>query len=198
MRFTAPTRRYAGYIFDCDGTLVDSMPLHHRAWRAAFEQHRAPFDFDWELFTRRAGMPLLETVSELNEQFGCSLDPELVVADQRTFYEAMMGSVQPIEEVVRFARTVSQIAPASVASGGNKREVEHSLRVTGIRDLFGWVVTASDVTRGKPDPEMFLCCAEHMGVSPEECLVVEDGDLGIEAAERAGMHWVRVADPLLP
>jgi beta-phosphoglucomutase-like phosphatase (HAD superfamily) len=96
MRFIAPDRRYAGYIFDCDGTLVDSMTLHYRAWLRALELHRAPFDFDWQLFTSRAGMPPLRTVVELNVQFGTRLDPERVTADYRGVYRGLMGEVEPI------------------------------------------------------------------------------------------------------
>jgi HAD superfamily hydrolase (TIGR01509 family) len=195
MRLTPPDRRYAGYIFDCDGTLVESMPLHHRAWLRAFELHRAPFDFDWKLFTSRAGMPPLQTVAELNIQFGTRLDPERVTADYRAIYRQLMEQVTPIEEVVRFAREVHEFAPISVASGGDRLEVEHALARTGLLDLFCCVITAEDVTHGKPDPEVLLCCAQRMGVAPGRCVVVEDGVLGIEAAERAGMDWVRVAEP---
>jgi HAD superfamily hydrolase (TIGR01509 family) len=195
MRFIAPDRPYAGYIFDCDGTLVDSMPLHYRAWLRALELHRAPFDFDWQLFTSRAGMPPLRTVVELNIQFGTRLDPERVTADYRKAYRELMKDAAPIEEVVRFAREVHAFAPISVASGGDRLEVEHALARTGLLELFRCVITAEDVTRGKPDPEALLCCARRMAVLPEQCLVIEDGILGIEAAERAGMDWVRVSEP---
>lgn len=192
MRFVAPSRPYAGYIFDCDGTLVESMPLHFRAWRHAFQAHAAPFDFDWELFTSRAGMPLEDTVVALNEQFGCALEPRRVVQVQRAAYRGLLDGVLPIDPVVEFARAVARSAPASVASGGHRDEVETSLKQIGIFSLFCFIVTGNEVTRGKPDPEIFLRCADAMGVKPADCLVVEDGALGIEAARRAGMDWVKV------
>jgi len=192
MRFVPPTRDYAGYIFDCDGTLVDSMPLHFRAWRRAFEHHGASFAFDWELFTSRAGMPLEQTVEALNLQFSTRLDPEQVVSLQLATYRSLLASVTAIEPVVAFARKVALHAPLSVASGGHRDEVEASLRNVGIFELFCCIVTGHDVKHGKPDPEILLRCAEGMGVLPKECLVIEDGILGIEAARRAGMDCVKV------
>ena len=192
MRFVPPTRDYAGYIFDCDGTLVDSMPLHFRAWRAAFRHYGATFDFDWQLFVSRAGMPLEQTVEALNLQFSTTLDPKRVVEMQLTTYRSMLASVPPIEPVVEFAKLVAARAKLAVASGGQRVEVERSLRQVGILDLFSVIVAGNEVTRGKPDPEILLRCAEGLGVSPRDCLVIEDAELGIEAARRADMDWVRV------
>jgi HAD superfamily hydrolase (TIGR01509 family) len=192
MRFIPPTRDYKGYIFDCDGTLVDSMPLHFRAWRTAFRQHGARFDFDWALFVSRAGMPLEQTVEALNAQFSTTLDPRRVVELQLQTYRTLLAQVTGIEPVVAFARQAATLAQVSVASGGQRAEVEASLRNIGILDLFRVIVAGNEVTRGKPDPEILLRCAEGMGVEPKHCLVIEDAELGIEAACRAGMDWVRV------
>lgn len=192
MRFIPPTRDYKGYIFDCDGTLVDSMPLHFRAWRAAFRQHGASFDFDWTLFIGRAGMPLEQTVEALNVQFSTALDPKAVVAVQLATYRTLLAEVTAIEPVAAFARRVAATAQVSVASGGQRAEVEASLRHIGIFDLFSVIVAGNEVVRGKPDPEILLRCAAGMQVAPEDCLVIEDGELGIEAARRANMDWVRV------
>ena len=192
MRFVPPTRDYKGYIFDCDGTLVDSMPLHFRAWRAAFQQHGAGFDFDWALFVSRAGMPLEQTVEALNVQFSTRLDPKQVVEVQLANYRTLIAEVQAIAPVVEFARRVAAVAKVAVASGGQRAEVEASLRNIGVFDLFPVIVAGNEVARGKPDPEILLRCAEGMAVAPSDCLVIEDGELGIEAARRAGMDWVRV------
>lgn len=192
MRFVAPTREYGGYIFDCDGTLVESMPLHFRAWRHALSTHGASFEFSWQLFVSRAGMPLEATVLELNAQFGTALDPALVVAAQRALYRSLLPGVTAIAPVVEFARRVALRAPLAIASGGHREEVETSLRNVGIAELFSCVVTGSEVLRGKPDPEILLRCADGLRLPPAECLVIEDGELGIEAARRAGMDWVRV------
>jgi HAD superfamily hydrolase (TIGR01509 family) len=192
VRFIPPARDYAGYIFDCDGTLVESMPLHFRAWREALNSHGASFEFSWQLFVSRAGMPLEETVHALNAQFGTALDAARVVAAQLTLYRTLLPGVTAIAPVVEFARQVALRAPVAVASGGHRAEVEASLRHVGIHDLFRCIVTASDVRRGKPDPEILLRSAEGLQLAPADCLVIEDGELGIEAARRAGMDWVRV------
>lgn len=192
MRVRLPQRAYQALIFDCDGTLVDSMKLHHRAWSLAFSHAGARFDFGWELFMSRAGMGLEQTVLELNEQFGEALVPAQVIEAQRGHYEVLLPELQPIAVVVEIARAFAGKLPMCVASGGEKRVVLSSLDAIGIRDLFAHVVCQQDVVKGKPDPEMFLKCATLMGVPPRECLVFEDGQLGIEAARSAGMAWVAV------
>jgi HAD superfamily hydrolase (TIGR01509 family) len=193
--FEPLTREYGGYIFDCDGTLADSMVVHHRAWLAALAAHGATFDFDWELFTSRAGMTLPNTVRELNAQFGLALDAEGVTTSQRQEYERFLPTVQPIADVVALARRVSASRPVSVASGGEKQIVRQTLELIGLGQTFPVVVTAEDVTHGKPAPDMFLLAAERMGVPAAECVVFEDSVLGLEAAKRAGMATVLVRPP---
>lgn len=192
MLLRMPERRYRGFIFDCDGTLVDSMKLHHRAWSLAFSDHGAKFDFHWDLFMSRAGMGLEQTVLELNEEFGERMVPRVVIETQRVHYGASLHLLEPVAEVVAIARELAPHFPLSVASGGEKAVVFSSLETIGIKDLFGHIVCQQDVVNGKPDPEMFLKCADLMGVPPHECLVFEDGALGIVAAQRAGMAWVAV------
>ena len=193
--FEPLTREYGGYIFDCDGTLADSMVVHHRAWLAALAEHGATFDFHWELFTSRAGMTLPNTVRELNAQFGLALDPAGVTSSQRREYERFLPSVQAIPEVVQLAKQVAQTRPVSVASGGERQIVRRTLELLGLGQTFAVVVAAEDVTHGKPAPDMFLLAAERMGVPPTECVVFEDSVLGLEAAKRAGMASVLVRPP---
>lgn len=189
---TLPDRDYRAFIFDCDGTLVDTMPLHQKAWISALEAHGAPFEFTWELFMRRAGMTLERTVEELNIEFGSNLDPVLVARHQRAEYERLLDRIEPIEEVVSFARARAG-APMAVASGGDRETVERSLAAIGVRELFPVVVVAADVVRGKPEPDLFLLAAERLGVRPEECLVFEDSPSCVEGARRAGMGAVLVS-----
>ena len=174
-------------VFDCDGTLVDSMPLHHEAWCAAFRFHHAPFEFDWNRFVSRAGMTLEETVIELNREFGCLLDPAKVSNTQRKNYAKLRDNVTPIHHVVRFAESLRGKHPMAVASGSSHESVHHALSKVGIWDWFDVVVTAADVRRGKPAPDGFLLAANRLGVPAERCLVVEDGAAGIEAARLAQM-----------
>jgi HAD superfamily hydrolase (TIGR01509 family) len=193
--FEPLTRDYGGYIFDCDGTLADSMVVHHQAWRAALSDHGATFEFDWALFMSRAGMSLPKTVEGLNLQFGLTMDPDAVTAAQRAMYERFLPTVKPIVPVVELALRVARSRPVSVASGGEQKVVKRTLELIGLGETFPIVVTAEDVARGKPDPDMFLLAAERMGVPASECVVFEDSALGIEAATRAGMASVLVRSP---
>ncbi len=180
--------RYDGFIFDCDGTLADTMPLHYRAWLHALRESGVAFDFHWELFLSRAGMSLERTVEELNAQFSTNLEPAEVAASQRRFFESELDMVLPIPEVVELARLVCRQHRASVASGSTYQHVIRTLELIGVRSCFDVIVTPSDVVHGKPAPDMFLLAAERMAVPPERCLVIEDSLLGVEAAKHAGMH----------
>ena len=192
--FSLPTRAYSAFIFDCDGTLADSMPLHQKAWVVALRKYGATFDFSWELFMSRAGKTIELTVAELNAEFALTLDPTLVSAAQRAEYDALAVGVKPLDEVVAFARERAQAGcPVSVALGGDAPTVRRTLHTIGVSDLFPIIVTAEQVAHGKPAPDLFLLAAERMGVAPAECLVFEDSPLGIIAAERAGMGSVLVS-----
>lgn len=184
---------FDGFIFDCDGTLADTMPLHHRAWCHALKSAGASFDFDWPLFVSRAGMSLEHTVSALNEQFNTQLDPIGIALAQRAYFDKALDDVRPIEPVVSFATRVAREHGVSVASGSPHHQVVHTLELIGARAHFEIIVTPADVVHGKPAPDMFLLAAERMGVAPERCLVLEDSELGIEAARRAGMHSALVS-----
>jgi len=192
--FTLPARQYSAFIFDCDGTLADTMPLHHRAWTHALRKHGAEFEFGWSLFMSRAGKTIELTVQELNQQFGLKLDPALVAADQRAHFDNLAPGVLALHSVVAFARERAAAGfPVSVASGGDLVTVRRTLATIGVSDLFPVVVTAEDVAHGKPAPDLFLLAAQRMGAEPTDCLVFEDSLLGIEAASRAGMGSVLVA-----
>lgn len=152
----------------------------------------AGLDFSWELFVRRAGMTLEATVEELNSEFGLRLDPGAVAALQRAEYQRLLPGIKPVEPVVEFLRGVVGRYPVSVASGTDPATVRQTLELLGILKLFPCIVTAFEVARGKPAPDLFLLAAARMGVEPVDCLVFEDSPLGIEAAARAGMAWVLV------
>ena len=190
--FDEPPAGYEGFIFDCDGTLADSMPLHFAAWRAAFSAAGAPFTFSWDLFMRRAGKTLEITVAELNQEFSTQLDVDAVAAAQRKSYEELLPQVGPVASVVAFARERLGRHPMAVASGGDRVTVRRTLTSLGILPWFGAVVTAEDVVHGKPAPDLFLLAAERIAVPPQKCLVFEDSLLGIEAAHRAEMGAVLV------
>ncbi len=192
MSLILPEGDFAGYIFDCDGTLVDSMPLHFRAWTASFVHHRAPFEFTEERFYSLAGVPDATIVEIMNQEFGCSLDPHEVHEYKKSFFVEHMNELESVPEVEEQLRSIHGKKPVSVASGSDLSIVEPELRHIGLWDFFEIVITPKDVERGKPAPDMFLLAASRMQVAPEECLVFEDGQSGLRAAAAAGMASVFV------
>ena len=191
--FTPPKKRYAGYIFDCDGTLADSMPAHYRAWAATVQKHGGQIPED--LFYELGGWPSRKMVEHLNELFGTSLDPDVIANEKERFYLEHISTIQPIVEVVSFAREVALFAQVSVASGGVLAVVTRTIAAIGVTDLFPVIVTSEQVNRGKPFPDMFLEAARRMAVPPGDCLVFEDSPAGFEAAQAAGMDYVVVGRP---
>lgn len=187
-----PPGDFDALIFDCDGTLADSMPLYHRAWRVALAANGATFDFTWEIFMSRAGVSTEGTVLALNQEFGTALDAALVEQHQFAEYSRLVDDVKPFPEVVAIAEAHYGRLPMAVASGGARHLVERTLTLIGVRHFFEAVVVAADVPRGKPHPDIFLRAAELLGVAPARCLVFEDGRPGILAAQAAGMQSVFV------
>lgn len=193
MKLDIPEGDFAGYIFDCDGTLVDSMPLHYRAWTASFEHHEAPWTWTEDEFYAGAGVTEQVTTMGLNRRYGADIDPDSVHEWKVGWYSENMHELKPVEAVADFAKKMhAEGQPISVASGSELSVVEPSLKLTGLRELFDIIITPADVERGKPAPDMFLLAAEKMGVDPKKCLVFEDGQAGIEAAHAAGMKSVFV------
>lgn len=186
----APSGEFSGIIFDCDGTLADTMPNHFAAWTAALSSHGAVFSED--LFYSLGGMPTDDIVRFLNRKFGYTLDIADTHANKEKLYTDLLYQVQEITDVANVARAYKGTVPLAVASGGRRSVVEATLKTVGLTELFDVIVTADDVQNGKPAPDIFLFAAERMGVSPAECIVYEDGDPGIVAAKAAGMRVVDV------
>jgi len=191
--FIPPEKSYAGYIFDCDGTLADSMPAHYRAWAATVQKHGG--QIPEPLFYELGGWPSTKMVEHLNELFGTSLDPDTVAHEKEQYYVEHISTIRPIAEVVSFAREVARFAKVSVASGGVLPVVTRTIEAIGLRDLFPVIVTSEQVNRGKPFPDLFLEGARRMAVTPGDCLVLEDSPAGFEAAQAAGMDYVIVRRP---
>lgn len=177
-------------IFDCDGTLVDTMPLHMEAWKKTFEINGR--DFPHEFIDSLKGAPLTEIVQMYNEKFNDNLDLTKVAKDKTKFTRESIKNAKAIQPVVDIALKNKNVMPMSVASGGSEYNVHASLTSVGILDLFSPILTSKNKIPAKPNPDIFLECAKQMNVSPEDCLVFEDGDFGLEAAERAGMQSVDV------
>jgi HAD superfamily hydrolase (TIGR01509 family) len=177
-------------IFDCDGTLADTMPAHYRAWVDVLGRHGIPFPE--ERFYALAGTPTREIVRLLAADAGKTVDIPAVVRAKEEGFLVQIAEVVPIGRVVEIARAARGVHPMAVASGGQRRIVERTLAQIGVLDWFGALVTAEDTVRHKPDPDLFLEAARRLGVPPEICTVYEDADLGLEAARRAGMKGVDV------
>jgi HAD superfamily hydrolase (TIGR01509 family) len=193
LKLEIPAREFGGYIFDCDGTLADNMPLHYRAWSLAMADFGG--QYPEELFYEWGGRPTANIVAALNERFGLSMDVESVVHRKEEYYFQLIPEVAPMEEVVGFAQSLRGKSPLAVASGGHRALVVATLRALEIEDWFDAVVCAEDYDRGKPHPDPFLLAAKLLGVPPEDCVVFEDSPTGIEAAKSAGMEWVFVTSP---
>ena len=192
MQLDIPEGDFAGYIFDLDGTLVDTMPLHYRAWDRAFQRFGLTRPLDEDLFYSLAGVPTRRVAALIAEHYGLTVDPHEVFHHKESLFTELQADARLIGPTVEFARKVAATHPVAVASGGPRTIVTRSLEISGLADLFPVVVTADDVELGKPAPDMFLLAARLMGVPPERCLVFEDGEPGMRAAEAAGMRWVLV------
>ena len=192
MKLDIPAGDFAAYIFDLDGTLVDTMPLHYRAWNRAMQLAGLQEELSEDLFYSLGGMPTRRVAAFFAKHYGLVIDVEKVFHEKEALFTEMMAEMKYIQPVVDFARRMHGRFPLSVASGGPKVVVTHTLQLMKLADLFPVVVTPEDVTQGKPSPEMFLLAAKKMGAAPERCLVFEDAVPGIQAAEAAGMKWVRV------
>lgn len=183
-------------IFDCDGTIADTMPLHWEAWREVAVRHG--FKFAEPRFYALAGIPSRDIVRTLNAEQGLNLDPLAVAKDKEDAYLARLEHIGPIELVTDIARAHHGRLPMAVASGGSRRVIERVLAHLGIRSLFQAVVTNEDVTRQKPAPDIFLEAARRLGVAPHDCQAYEDAELGLAAIRAAGMEAVDVRELLAP
>ena len=174
-----------GLIFDCDGTLADTMAVHTRSWMETLKNHG--FNCPTQFLETLRGMPAEEIVAVLNERYHLKLDPLEVAKEKngRAFEE--LQYVKAIEPVAAIVRDYREKLPMSVASGGTRVNVLRTLKAIGLYDVFRAVITADDGFKPKPDPDMFLESARIMKVKPERCQVFEDGDLGLKAAREAGM-----------
>ena len=185
------------YLYDCDGTLVDSMPTHIQAWVKILQENGCPLSAEKisAHITELAGMPGEKVVEVMNERYSLNLNPDEIAEKKETyFFETLIHEVKPILRVVEHLRKHSPHTPVAVVSGGRKIVVEKTLEVAGIRNFFQVIICAEDVKQGKPHPEGFLMAAKKLAVHPHDCLVFEDGELGIQAAKTAGMQFFKVVN----
>src|ERR1700744_30260 len=179
-----------GIIFDCDGTLADTMPLHWKAWQVITQRYQLHFPED--RFYSLGGVPSRDILKMLSEEQGRQLDPLAASHEKEAEYIPFLSQVRPIEAVVSIARDNYGKIPMAVASGGIQSHINEVLTHLGIRQYFNAVVTSEFVKRQKPAPDIFLEAARRLGVEPQFCRGFEDTDLGLEAIRSAGMDPVDV------
>ncbi|HEX4086775.1 MAG TPA: HAD family phosphatase [Chthoniobacteraceae bacterium] len=188
-----PEGDFAAYIFDCDGTLGDTMPLHYMAWCAALKDYK--IDFPEAFFYELGGVPTERIVEILNERHDHHMPVRETARYKEELYLQGIADIRPIEPVVAIVNEVYARLPIAVASGGHRHIVTRTLGCLGILDKFDAVICSEDYRNGKPSPDPFLIAAQRLGIAPEKCLVFEDTNTGIQAAKAAGMQWVLVPQP---
>jgi beta-phosphoglucomutase-like phosphatase (HAD superfamily) len=197
MTLQLPAGPFKAYLFDCDGTIADSMPLHYVAWKQALAEWSC--DFPEEVFYAWGGMPAAEIVATLAAQQGLAIPAQEVAHRKELLYYELLPQLQAVPEVMEqidlnWYRQGTRI-PMAVVSGSTRDSVTKSLELLGLLDKFSTLVCAGDYTRSKPDPEPFLVAAARLNVAPADCLVFEDTDMGVQAATAAGMASVKILQP---
>jgi len=193
MKLQLPAGNFDAYLFDCDGTIVDSMPLHYKAWKQILSEWNC--EFSEERFYAWGGMPIVEIISTLNKEYGLSMPVETLAARKESLYFELLPELKPVPEVVEHIFDQHGKIPLAVVSGSTRDSVVASLTALKLLDRFDALVCAGEYRNSKPHPEAFLLAAEKLGVPPNACLVFEDTDMGIEAATAAGMKSARVPPP---
>jgi len=174
-----------GLIFDLDGTIADTMPIHYISWKKTVARYGV--NLSQKIFYSLAGVPAYETVNELNKMFSVKMDAGKVSVEKEQEYESNMSMAKPIEPAVRLIHKYAGKLPFSIGTGTGRIIAEKTLELIGLASYFPVVVTSEDVKNCKPNPETFLLCAKLMKVEPSQCQVFEDSELGFKAARKAGM-----------
>ncbi len=179
-----------GLVFDCDGTIADTMPAHYKAWVVALGEHGV--EFPEALFYEFGGMPTPKIIEILNDRHGHSMPVEETARKKEILFEQTLHEVLPIEPVVEVIRAYDGKLPMAVATGGYRRIATKTLQLLGLWDKIDALVAAEDVTHGKPAPDVFLEAARRINVDPMLCLAFEDANLGVQSATAAGMAVIDV------
>lgn len=174
-----------GLIFDCDGTLADTMPIHIAAWCDSFAARGVKCSEDFILSV--TGMPAEKIVAVFNRRYHHHIDARAFAAEKNRRARDRLSEAEPIDPVVDIVRRYRGKLPMAVASGGTRDNVLLTLDVIGLVDCFETIITADDPVKPKPDPDIFVEAARRMRVEPSHCQVFEDGDAGLKAARTAGM-----------
>jgi HAD superfamily hydrolase (TIGR01509 family) len=197
MNLHIPEGEFRALLFDCDGTIADSMPLQYVAWKRALGEHGCEFPED--TFYAWGGKPAAEIIATLGRQQGIAMPIADVAHRKEALYYEMLPDLRAVPEVLaeierNWALGASRL-PMAVVSGSTRGSVTRSLVALDLLDRFATLVCAGDYTRSKPDPEPFLTAAHRLGVAPANCLVFEDTAMGIQSATAAGMASIKILQP---
>jgi HAD superfamily hydrolase (TIGR01509 family) len=193
MKLKLPAGSFKAYLFDCDGTIADSMPLHYVAWSRVLAEWNCRFTED--RFYAWGGMRVAEIITTLNAEQGLNMPVDEVSRRKQEYYLEILPQLRAVPEVLEHIEASHGHVPFAVVSGNTRDSVTASLEKLGLLNRFETLVCAGDYGRSKPDPEAFLLAAARLGVAPEFCLVFEDTEMGIQSANAAGMASVKVPDP---
>jgi HAD superfamily hydrolase (TIGR01509 family) len=190
-RLTKLSDGFDAFLYDCDGTLADNMGAHKASYRAVATTYG--FELDDAIIDELAGFPILQVAQEIKKRYRADFDAAVFAQQKILLFEgSFIEETRPIEFVVDHLKAHAGKVRIAVVSGGSRATISKTLRLLGISQLVEVLVCAGETPRGKPYPDPFLYAAERLGVEPSKCLVFEDGDPGVRAAEAAGMRWIRV------
>jgi HAD superfamily hydrolase (TIGR01509 family) len=185
------TGDFEAFLYDCDGTLADNMQAHKDTYVKVAANEGVKINP--EIVDEFAGLPIPRVVEEINKRFNAQFDPATFEQQKSDlFYNEFIEKTQPISFVVEHLKANAGKTKIGVVSGGSRKMIQKTLEVLEIDHLVEVLVCAGETERGKPYPDPFLKAAEELGVAPEKCLVFEDGEPGVQAAEAAGMKWIRI------
>ncbi len=174
-----------GLVFDLDGTIADTMPAHYQAWIVALGEHGV--EFPEALFYEFGGIPTARIIEILNERHGHSMPVEETAHRKERLFEETLTRVLPVEPVVEVIREYEGKLPMAVATGGYRPIATKILTILGMMDQFQAMVCAEDTKNPKPAPDVFLEAARRINIDPKLCMAFEDANMGVQAAEAAGM-----------
>lgn len=183
--------KYEAFLYDCDGTLANNMQLHKDAYVKIAAKYG--IDLDPNLIEELAGWPTVKMAEEINRRYSANLDPVTFGKEKSAIYvDEFIEKTQPIDFVVDHLKSHIGKVRIAVVSGGSRSTVSKTLTILGILPYIEIMVCAGETPKGKPYADPFLKAAELLGVDPKKCVVFEDGVPGVQAAEAAGMDWIRV------
>ncbi|MBX3017125.1 MAG: HAD family phosphatase [Bdellovibrionaceae bacterium] len=190
LRRTLKLDRYKALLFDCDGTIADSMDAHLQAWNIALKKQGGYITAEEN--QKFAGQPTQKIVDQLNKLRGTQIDGDRVAHEKEEAFLTLIDQIEAIADVAEIVAAFHGMVPMAVVSGGGRRAVLRTLEQLKMKEILPVVIGAEDYEHGKPAPDCFLMAAKALGVQAADCLVFEDAELGIQGAKAAGMGYILV------